>query len=90
MTINSLLGRINEFILNPLIVLMFVIALLVFFWGLVEFIAKAGNDDARSTGRRNMIWGIIGMFIMIGVYGLIKLLLATFGIDEPGYLGSYL
>jgi type VI protein secretion system component VasK len=84
--IDSLLDRINEFILNPVIVLMFAVALIVFFWGLVEFIAKAGNEEGRSIGKRNMMWGIVGIFIMVAVYGIIKLILSTFGIGPPPYL----
>lgn len=83
---NSLLDKVNQFILNPLIVLLFAVALIVFFWGLVEFIFKAGSDEGRETGRRNMMWGIVGMFIMVAVYGIIKLILATFGVPLPTYL----
>lgn len=83
LTINGLLGRIDQFILNPLIVLMFVVSLLVFFWGLVEFITKAGEEGGRETGRRNILYGIIGMCIMVGVYGIIHVILATFGIPVP-------
>lgn len=86
-TINSLLGKINEFILNPIIILLFVVALVVFFWGLVEFIYKAGSEDGRETGKRNMIWGIVGMVVMVSVYGIIRLVLNTFGIPYPDYLG---
>ena len=85
-TITSLLGRINQYILNPIIILMFVIALLVFFWGLVEFIYKAGSEDGREVGKRNMMWGIVGMFIMVAVYGIIGLILGTFGLGgTPQY-----
>lgn len=86
MKINSLLGKVNEFILNPLIILLFVVALIVFFWGLVEFISKAGSEEGRETGKRNMVWGVVGMFIMVAVYGIIKLILATFGVPLPPYL----
>ena len=86
MTINSLLGRISEFILNPLIILAFVVALIVFFWGLVEFIYKAGSEDGREVGKRNIMWGIVGMFVMIGVYGIINLILGTFGLSGPALI----
>ncbi len=85
-TIATLLGKINQYILNPAIILLFVIALLVFFWGLVEFIYKAGSDDGRETGKRNIVWGIVGMVVMVGVYGIIRLVLNTFGIPFPTYL----
>ena len=28
------------------------------------------NEEARSTGIKHMIWGIIGMVIMLGVNGI--------------------
>ncbi len=85
---NQLLFGINKFILNPLIGLLFVVALIVFFWGLVQFIGNAGSEDARQKGKRNIMWGIIGMFIMISVFGIIKIILGTFGIDS-GTGGSF-
>ncbi len=85
-SIASLLGKINQFILNPVIIFLFVVALIVFFWGLVEFIYKAGSEDGRETGKRNITWGIVGMVIMVAVYGILHLLVNTFGISYPGNL----
>lgn len=82
-TITSLLGKINQYILNPIIVLLFAIALLVFFWGIVEFIRDAGSEDGRENGKRNILWGIVGMFVMVAVYGIIRIILNTIGI-APG------
>lgn len=87
MTLNELLNQINRFILNPLIILLFSIALIVFMWGIFRFIANAGSEDARETGKRNMAWGIAGMFIMIAVFGIIKIILGTFGITNTGSTG---
>lgn len=87
MTINQLLNNIIEFILQPLVLLMFAVALVSFFWGIVRFIASSESDEGRETGRRTMIWGVVGMLVMIGVYGVIRILLGTFGIPPPEYLG---
>jgi len=84
--LTAFLFKVNEVIVNPLIVLMFVVALLVFFWGLVEFIYKAGSDDGREVGKRHIIYGIIGMFVMVSVYGIIRLILNTFGINPPDFI----
>ena len=84
MSVIPLLSRINEIILNPIIVLLFAVALLVFFWGIVKFIAKNSDTTAREEGKKTMIWGIVGMFIMVAVYGIIRIILATFGIDRTG------
>lgn len=82
MSIDELLGKISEFILNPIIILFFTVALLVFFWGIFQFVSKTDDQQARATGKRNMIWGIVGMFIMFAVFGIIRIILNTFGIDD--------
>jgi len=81
------LNKINQFILNPLILLVFAIAFLVFFWGIFQFIASQTTDSAREEGKRKIFWGLFGMFIMVSAYGLIHLILGTFGISGPDYLG---
>lgn len=84
MEATQLLGRINEHILNPTILLLFAIATVVFLWGLVQFLASAESDDARSLGKRKIVYGLIGMFIMMAVLGIIQILLNTFGIPTDG------
>jgi hypothetical protein len=86
MTINVLLNNINSVILQPIVVLMFSFALVVFFWGIVQFIGTSNTDDGREKGKRNILWGIVGMFIMFSVYGIIKFVLQTLGIPSQSYL----
>ena len=84
MDISAFLNKINQFILNPLILLAFAIAFLVFFWGIFQFIASQTTDAGRDEGKRKIFWGLFGMFIMFAAYGLIRLILGTFGISA-GY-----
>ncbi len=84
MTVEPLLNKINQFILNPIIGLAFAVALLVFFWGIFQFIASETADAKREEGKKKILWGLVGMFIMFSAYGLIRLLLGIFGIT-PGY-----
>lgn len=86
MTINTLLNKIISVILQPIVILMFVVALVVFFWGIVQFISTSNTDDGREKGKRNILWGVVGMFIMFSVYGIIHIILQTFGIPSPSYL----
>ncbi len=61
---------------------MFAIAFLVFFWGIVQFINSEAADGARGDGKKKIIYGLIGMFIMFSAYGLIHLVITTFGIQN--------
>ena len=89
MAISPLLNKINNAIVNPLITLLFAVAFLVFLYGIFQFIANTGSDEGREKGKKNMLYGIIGLFIMIAVYGIIHIILGTFGVTAPAG-GSYL
>lgn len=78
--IAGLVKRVNQYILNPFIGLLFAVALAYFIYGVFEFLANADSEDARTTGKSHMLWGIIGMFIMMGVFGIMQIVINTLGI----------
>jgi len=62
-----------EGLINPLIGVLVGLALLAFFWGLAKFIFRAGGDEkAVEEGKKIMKWGLIALFIMISVWGIIS------------------
>jgi len=69
--------RLSQVVLNPLILLLFAIALVVFLWGVFQYVKGSDSDTARDTGRRHIIWGIVGIFIMVAVYGILQVLITT-------------
>jgi glucose uptake protein GlcU len=79
MSITDLLGKIATLILNPLIILGFTIATIFLFYGIAEMIWKADSNDLEKT-RNNVKYGIVGLFIMFSVYGILRIVLATFKI----------
>ncbi|MBX4195399.1 hypothetical protein KW796_00335 [Candidatus Parcubacteria bacterium] len=86
MDISSFLDKVNALIINPIIVLLFAIAFLVFFFGIFQFVGSAGESGERDKGKKKIMYGLIGMFIMFSAYGLIRLVLGTFGINAPSYI----
>lgn len=76
MTFEELIARINEVIINPLIILLVALALLVFLFGVVQFIFPS-SPEKRSQGSRHMIWGLIGLVISMSVFGIMNLLADT-------------
>jgi uncharacterized membrane protein len=75
----KLLGNILTYIVNPFITLMVGVAVLYFLWGVFQFIRNAESTDERKKGGMNMLWGAIGLFIMISAYGILNLILGTIG-----------
>lgn len=78
--VGDLVKRVNKVILNPFIAFLFFVALAYFIYGVFEFIANGDNEDARTTGKSHMLWGVIGMFIMMSVFGIMQVIINTFGI----------
>jgi uncharacterized membrane protein YidH (DUF202 family) len=85
-SMTDLLNKINAVLLNPLITLLFFLAAAIFILGLVRFLANPDSTEARETAKKHMLYGIIGITIMISVYGIIAFLLSNLGIDNPEYL----
>lgn len=63
--------------------LVFAVAFLVFFFGIFQFIKGAGEAGEREAGKKKILWGVVGMFIMFSAYGLVRLVVSTFDIDAP-------
>ncbi|MDQ3245000.1 MAG: pilin [bacterium] len=78
--VDDFIHNVNRLILNPLIGLMFAVALVFFFYGVVEFLWNADNEEARTMGKKHMLWGIVGLFIMMSVWGILQLVLDTLDI----------
>ena len=76
-------AKINDVILFPLITLLLALALLLFLWGAFRFIAGAGDEEARTTGKRHMLFGVIGMLIMVSAFAILQIAAGTFGIGVP-------
>jgi FtsH-binding integral membrane protein len=81
--LNEFLGRVVVEIINPLILLLAASAFVVFVWGVFQFIAHAGDEAKRTEGRSAIMWGLIGLVIIFGAYGIINLALGTVFPDVP-------
>ena len=78
---DSFLASLNRLIVNPLISLMFALAVVYFLYGVFKFLANADNENARTEGKTHMMYGIIGMVVMMGVWGITNLLINTLEIE---------
>jgi uncharacterized membrane protein YidH (DUF202 family) len=84
MTVIEFLFRFNQYVLNPIILLLFAVALLYFVYGVVRFLSIDASEkgNSREESRNAIFWGIVGMIVMFSVYALIAIVLNTFGISS--------
>lgn len=72
-----LLDSISEKIIDPIILFLFALATLYFLYGVLQLIQNAGNEEARKVGQQHVLWGVVGMFIMLSFWGIMHLICNT-------------
>lgn len=79
-TLLDTLALANTF-LNALIGLFITLAIVVFFWGLIKYLWGASSENAHE-GLQLMMWGVIAIFVMVSIWGIIRLLQSTFKVTS--------
>ena len=69
-----IIGIIN----NVLVPVLFAVAFIVFLYGAFDtFIVGANNEEVKEKGKNLMLWGLIGFFVMVSIWGLVNILTNT-------------
>lgn len=72
------LGCVLNLYIIPLIIS---VGVLFFIYGVVKFMLNSENENEREKGKQFMIWGIIGLTVIVSVWGLVSLVGGSFGLD---------
>lgn len=77
MTGEQVLANVIEYVFSPFYQLAVAAAFVYFLYGVMMFIwmmrdPDAGDAEKRNDGKRHMIWGTVGLFIILSVGGIIK------------------
>jgi len=59
------------------------LAVAIFFWGVVRYIYHEGDPHSKSQDKTIMMWGIIALFVLFSLWGILRLLSDSFGITTP-------
>jgi hypothetical protein len=55
------------------------IAMVLFMFGMIGFLAASGDQSAHDKGRQRMIWGIIALFFMVSIWGIVNIIQTLIG-----------
>lgn len=72
----------GSFVINTIngvvVPVLFAVAFVVFLWGAFDvFILGANSDETKERGKNLMLWGLIGFFVMVSIWGLVNILTGT-------------
>jgi len=68
-------------VLDLIVPIVFALALIFFFYGIAQFIRSAGDTKTLESGKNKMVWGIVGLFVMVSILGIIRYLGDSIGVD---------
>lgn len=70
-------------VINTILVpLVFALAFIVFIWGVFMYFIKGGAEPEREKAKSLMLYGIIGFFVMVSVWGLVRILTGTVNLNN--------
>lgn len=78
--IQSFICKLNE-LLGTVLPFLIALAVLYFVWGVITYII-GGDEEKKSEGRSRMIYGLIGLAVILGVWTLVGFITNTFGLDN--------
>lgn len=71
-------------VVNGLTIIAMSAVLLLFFWGVAKYITAGADEEKRAAARSLMIYGVIGVFVVFSIWGLVALLGRVFGVGQGG------
>jgi hypothetical protein len=71
--------------LNIIIPILIIVAVVYFIWGVIQYVVMSkGDEEAQAAARNKIVYGLIGIFVILSVYGLVFFLGRTLGIGQGG------
>lgn len=50
------------------------LALVLFFVGVVRYIAKSGDAHGKTEERQIILWGLVALFVIFSIWGILRVL----------------
>ena len=63
---------------NTFIYVLVALAVIFIVWNVVMYLIRGGDEEGRKAARNNVIWGIVGLFVIVSIWGLVNILTNTF------------
>lgn len=82
-TVGTVLQNIKD-ILNTAIPILMILATVVFLWGVITYVTSQGDETKKKTGQSYIIFGLVGLFVMVAIWGLVLALVNTFSVGGTG------
>lgn len=87
-TITNFKTAVNFFIgtfVNPFTLILITLSVLYFLYGVSKYFRPNPSDSDKKEARLVMLWGVVGLFAIVAMWGLVKIVQNTFDFDNSGF-----
>jgi ABC-type branched-subunit amino acid transport system permease subunit len=74
-------------LINQIIPILIAAALAYFIYGVIKFVI-AVDADAKADARKIVVGGIIGLFVIVSIWGLVGVIQSSFGVGTGSTLNA--
>lgn len=79
-SVEGVISKIQD-LLGAILPVLIAFGVVYFIWGVVMFVIADG-EEAKQKGKDRMIYGIIGLAVIVGMWGLVNIVTETFGLNN--------
>ena len=69
-------------LINTATTILVSIAVLILIYGIISYVIAGGDEEKQTKARSTIIYGVIGLFVIIAMWGLANILKNTFGTGD--------
>lgn len=73
-------------ILALIVPILIAVAVVWFIWSVLQFMITT-DEEKKKTAKLGMVWGIVAIFVMVSVWGLVGILANTFQLNNSATNG---
>lgn len=78
-TVSGIINWGSCLLVKTIVPFLFSLATVAFIWGVIQFYLNPENEEKRKKGKSFIVGGLIALFVMVTMWGLVNVLVVTFG-----------
>jgi len=81
-TLQNIACQLTDIAASYIVPLLTIGAFVFFLWRVLKFIQDPGNSMKKNENRQAMMWSIVGLVVMVSIWGIVAVVGNTLGIDS--------
>ncbi len=81
-TLQDIVCKVTDIGATYIVPILTLLAFVYFLWRVLKFIQQSANSAKQTENRESLIWSIVGLTVMVSIWGIVAIVGTTFGIDS--------